>query len=132
MINSIESERLERLIKRKTASYNKMKAEDPENPALKFLNSEITFLRDDILPIILTNTTVDYSEIRDYVTRCMRKLENHPAAARTATDMLIHFHLKEAREDKKPIVVCFSNIGHQRQFVADLFVDNREALSYPL
>ena len=132
MINSLESDRLQRLIDRKEASYKKLKEEDPDNPALKFLNSEITLLRDEIMPIILSNTTVDYSEIRNFVTQSMRRLESRPNAARKATDLLIHFHLKEPKEGEQPVVACFSNIGHQRQFVTELYVDNKQALSYPL
>lgn len=94
MINSIESERLETLIRNKTKRYREIKEKDPENVALPYLNSEITFLRDSILPVVLENTTVDYSEIRNFVTRSLRKLESHPLARKT-TDVVLHIHLKE-------------------------------------
>lgn len=138
MINSIESDRLQNLIDRKTAQYEKLKSEDPDNKALLYLNSEITLLRDDIMPLVLCNTTVDYSEIRNFVTRCMRKLENHRNVARKASDLLIHFHLKEPvyilkeSEDPVPLTVYFSNIGHIRQFTTELFIDDKESLCYPL
>ena len=143
MINSVESDRLQNLIDRKTAQYEKLKAEDPDNKALLYLNSEITLLRDTIMPIVLCNTTVDYAEIRDFVTRSMRKLENHRNAARNASDLLIHFHIKEPvfipkkdgkplTEDPVPLTVYFSNIGHDRQFTPELFIDNKESLCYPL
>lgn len=132
MANSIESDRLQKLIDRKIALYKKMRAEDPDNPALKFLNSEITFLKDVIMPIILCNTVVDYMEIRNFVTKSMRTLESQPNAARMATDLLIHFHLKEPPEGKQPIVACMSTIGHRRQFMTEMFVDYKQALVYPL
>ena len=143
MVNSIESERLTRLIERKEKHYQKLKEEKPDDPALLYLNSEITFLRDEILPIVLCNTTVDYMEIRNFVTRSMRTLENNRTAARNSSELLIHFHLKEPTwipkkdgkpitEEPVPVAAYFSNIGHNRQFTVDLFVDNKEAWSCPL
>lgn len=132
MVNSIESDRLSRLIDRKIKLYREKQAANPEDPALKYLNSEITFLRDDILPIVLCETTVDYSEIRDYMTRTMRKVEERPALARKATDLLIHFHLRDAKEGSKPIAAYASNMGHQDQFCTELYINYEEALLYPL
>lgn len=139
MINSIESDRLQRLIDRKEASYKKIKEKNPDDPALKFLNSEITLLRDEILPIILSNTVTDYVEIRNFVTRSMRRLEQKPNAAKNATDLLIHFHLKDnptlippGEEEPVPMVAYFSNMKHGQQFTADLFINNQQALCYPL
>lgn len=132
MINSIESDRLSKLIDRKLKLYREKQDADPDDPALKYLNSEITFLRDQILPIVLCETTVNYSELRDYMTRTMRKVEERPTLARTATDLLIHFHLKDPKEGKQPIVAYASNMGHQRQFCTEMFIDDKEALTYPL
>lgn len=78
----------------KSKRYQDLKKKDPDNVALPYLNSEITFLRDIILPIILSNTTVDYAEIRNFVTRSLRELESHPLAKKT-TDLLLHIHLKD-------------------------------------
>lgn len=99
MVNSLESEHLENLIRQKTKRYHELKRKDPDNPALLYLNSEITFLRDTILPIVLSETTVDYSEIRSFVTRSIRKLEQHPLAGKT-TDIVFHVHLKDPDGDK--------------------------------
>jgi hypothetical protein len=139
MINSIESDRLQRLIDRKEASYKKMKEEDPNNPALKYLNSEITFLRDEILPIILCDTVTDYVEIRNFVTNCFRKLERRPVAAKNATDILIHFHLKDnptlvpkGGNEPIPMAAYFSNMRHEQQFTTELYVNNKKVFPYPL
>lgn len=94
MINSIETERLERLIRDKILRYNKLKEEDTDNKALPYLNSEITFLQESILPIMLCNTTVDYMEMRNFMTSALRNLENHNMS-RLTTDLLIHIHLHD-------------------------------------
>ena len=121
MINSIESERLQRLIDRKTAQYEKLKSEDPENKALLYLNSEITFLRESILPIVLSNTTIDYIEIRNHVTRSLRSLERHPLARRI-NDLLIHFHLKDPGI-VTPLAALSSNLRSTDTIVTDLEIN---------
>ena len=121
MINSIESERLERLIERKEKHYEKLKAEKPDDPALLYLNSEITFLRGSILPIVLCNTTVDYSEIRNHVTRTIRSLERHPLARRI-NDLLIHFHLKDPGI-VTPLAALSSNLRITDTIVTDLEIN---------
>ena len=121
LINSIESERLQRLIDRKTAQYEKLKSEDPENKALLYLNSEITFLRESILPIVLSNTTIDYIEIRNHVTRSLRSLERHPLARRI-NDLLIHFHLKDPGI-VTPLAALSSNLRSTDTIVTDLEIN---------
>lgn len=106
MINSLESQQLDSLIKQKTKRYKEIQEKEPDNPALLYLNSEITFLRDVIMPIILEQTTVDYSELRTFVTRSLRKLEQHPLARKT-TDLIIHLHLKDP--DGKNVAAISSN-----------------------
>lgn len=106
MINSLESQQLDSLIKQKTKRYKEIQEKEPDNPALLYLNSEITFLRDVIMPIILEQTTVDYSELRTFVTRSLRRLEQHPLARKT-TDLIIHLHLKDP--DGKSVAAISSN-----------------------
>lgn len=131
MINSIESERLQRLIDRKLESYNKMKEEDPENKALLYLNSEITLLRDVIMPIVLCNTTIDYSEIRDFVTTTMRKVERNRNLAKMATDLVLHFHLKNPEPGKQYIVAKASNM-EDRLNLFDIQINYEQAIIYPI
>lgn len=131
MINSIESERLTRLIERKEKHYQKLKAEKPDDPALLYLNSEITFLRDEILPIVLTNTTVDYSEIRNFVTTSMRRIENNRNLAKIATDLIIHFHIRNPEPGKRYVAAKASNMP-QRLNDFNVNINYEEALIYPL
>lgn len=121
MFNSIESERLQRLIDLKTAQYEKLKSNDPDNKALLYLSSEITLLRDTIMPIVLCNTTVDYSEIRNHVTQTIRSLERHPLARRI-NDLLIHFHLKDPGI-VTPLAALSSNLRITDTIVTDLEIN---------
>jgi hypothetical protein len=130
MINSIESDRLQRLIDRKEASYKKMKEEDPDNPALKYLNSEITLLRDEILPIILCNTVTDYVEIRNFVTKSLRKLERHPLA-RSTNDLLVHIHLKDSGVDK-PLAALASNLSARDVIINDIMINEMPRAIWPM
>lgn len=130
MINSLESERLDRLIKNKVERYKKLKEEDPDNPALLYLNSEITFLRDSIMPIVLAETTVDYSEIRNFVTRTIRSLENHPLSRRT-TDVILHIHLKQPESGKKPLA-AIAQSHDKNEIDAELYVNFDLAQQYSL
>lgn len=131
MINSIESDRLQRLIDRKTEAYNKMKAEDPDNKALLYMNSEITLLRDVIMPIVLCNTTVDYSEIRDFVTLSMRRIEKNGYLAKNATDLVVHFHIKNPQPGESYVVAKASNMD-ERLNTFDVQINYNQALIYPL
>ena len=121
MINSIESERLQRLIDRKQETYNKLKEEDPDNKALQYLNSEITLLRDTIMPIVLSNTTVEYSEIKDFVIRSMRKFERHANRQRFG-DVLFHVHLKDSGITR-PVCGFSSNMRMTDTIVPNIMIN---------
>lgn len=131
MINSIESDRLQRLIDRKTDQYNNIKSKDPDNKALLYLNSEITLLRDAIMPIVLCNTTVDYAEIRDFVTKTMRRLEERKSLAKNATDIVFHFHIKNP-EPGKPYIAAKASNMQDRLNTFDVQINYEQALIYPL
>lgn len=128
MIDSIESERLDRLIKSKVERYKKMKDEDPENKALPYLNSEIAFLQNTIMPIVLSETTLDYSEIRNFVTRSIRKLERHPLSRKT-TDLILHIHIKDADDGETPIA-AIAQSRSDRQIDFELFVNCETSQQY--
>ena len=108
-----------------------MKEEDPENKALLYLNSEITLLRDVIMPIVLCNTTIDYSEIRDFVTLTMRKVERNRNLAKMATDLVLHFHLKNPESGKQYVVAKASNM-EDRLNLFDIQINYEQALIYPI
>lgn len=131
MINSIESERLERLIKTKVDRIKKLKETDPENTAIPYLNSEITFLRDSILPIILQDTTIEYSEIRDFLTKTFRQVENVKNFNKF-TDLIVHIHLHEPQPGDG-YVAAYKSTMELNQFIpADLYINYEKAIIYPL
>jgi hypothetical protein len=73
MAESFESEKLQKLIDEKKSFFKKQKNET----SAKFLQREIMFLEREILPVILTNTTVLHSEVLRYVTRCYDEAVQH-------------------------------------------------------
>lgn len=129
-MNSLESDKLERLIKSKTERLKKLQETDPENVAIQYLNSEITFLRDTIMPIILQNTTVDYSEIRDFVTNTLRQVER--SNYKKITDLVIHIRFKEPEKGKSPVAAYKSTLENVLQFIPEITINNVQALLYPL
>lgn len=64
MIDSFESEKLQKLIENKKEFLKKQKSDF----ASKKLQEEILFLQNDILPIVLSETTILYNDINRYVT----------------------------------------------------------------
>lgn len=69
MIDSFESEKLEKLIDNKKDFLAKQTNEF----AKKKLQEEIMFLENDILPIVLTETTILFSDVNRYVTEKIRQ-----------------------------------------------------------
>lgn len=130
MINSIESDRLQRLIDRQKAYAEKLKQEDPENPALKYLNSDITLLEELILPVVLCNTVTDYVEIRNFITRSLRALERHQLAKKT-NDIVVHIHLKDSGVDT-PVAALASNMRMRDTIAIDLTINEKPEALYPL
>ena len=66
MIESFESEKLTRLIDNK---LNYLKTLDPKSTHAMILQEEVMFLKNTILPIVLNETTILYSESQRYFTR---------------------------------------------------------------
>lgn len=69
MIDSFESEKLQKLIDNKKDFLAKQTNEF----AKKKLQEEIMFLENDILPIVLTETTILFSDVNRYVTEKIRQ-----------------------------------------------------------
>jgi hypothetical protein len=107
MINSMESDRLQKLIDFKRSQYMKKKESNPDDPALKYINSEVALLAEEILPIILENTTFEYRDIRNFITRIMRKAERHPKA-KEITDLRIHIKIKDPEPGERPVLALAS------------------------
>lgn len=131
MVNSIESARLQKLIESKEKLYQERKSANPDDKSLLYLNSEITLLRDVIMPIVLCNTTVDYSEIHNFVTLTMRKIEKNGFLAKKATDIVFHFHIKNPNNGEKYIVAKASTM-EERLNIFDIEINYEQALIYPI
>ncbi len=107
--HSIESERLARIINEKVKYYNKLYRQDPENQYLTILNSEITFLRDIIMPIVLQNTTVLYSGLCHHVVTAMREMEGRDDKERFCGVML-YYQTRQPNPGQIPFVAMASNV----------------------
>lgn len=111
MHNSVETMQLERLIARKKEYYNKWVKMDPNAPGLRDLNSEITFLSDTILPLLLMRTTVYYNELSQFVTQSRRKLEAvEEKTGKKANAILLYYELQApAEKNEIPLIAMDSN-----------------------
>ena len=77
MTNSWESEKLEKLIRKKLKDFDRPKPDF----AQKELQQEIMFLQNEILPIVLNETTLLFSEITKHVTSKIHSAINEGANA---------------------------------------------------
>ena len=73
MYDSLETERLVRLINNKKEYLKKQ----TNKVATQYLQKEIMFLENDILPIVLKNTTPIFFEIAKYAIICYEKAIKH-------------------------------------------------------
>lgn len=106
--HSIESEKLAAIIDEKTKYYNKLYRQDPGNQYLTLLNSEITFLRDIIMPIVLMNTTLLYSGLLNLVCTSMREIEG--MKNRELFDgVIMYYQIREPRWNDIPVLALASN-----------------------
>ena len=70
MYDSIESERFIKLIASKEKYFNTLTGSNSKQR--QFLQAEIMFLKNDILPIVLKNTVPLYCEVANYAIRGIR------------------------------------------------------------
>ena len=97
--SSFEAEELQKLINNKISFYNKLENET----AKKFLQKEILFLRDEILPIVYKNTSVLFSEIAKYSIKSFEKANKY-----NANGVLIYIPIKDKYKEKPRIAVANS------------------------
>ncbi|MBO4654932.1 MAG: hypothetical protein J5644_05250 [Bacteroidales bacterium] len=128
---SLESERLSRIINEKEAYYRKLFRQDPGNQYLTILNSEITFLRDIIMPIILQNTTVLYSEISSHVTKAMRAIEKRQDKEKFC-GVLLYYQIHKPEPGSTPRIAFASNIRTYNEVYVDLEMNGRHSLVTPV
>ena len=72
MYESYESEKLKMMIEDKKRYLQKQ----TNKVAGQFLQKEIMFLEHDILPVVLSNTIIHFSQIARYITRCFDEAIN--------------------------------------------------------
>ena len=64
--DSFESEELKKMIERKKQFFKKQ----TNKTTAQYLQKEILFLQNEILPVVLNNTTIVHNEMAKYVIRC--------------------------------------------------------------
>lgn len=101
---SLESERLQKLIDREVKELRR----DKPDWAQKNLQSKILFLKNEILPIVLRNTTLLYGEIVKFLETKIREAVNLEC-----NDIIIVINLSEQKDEVRRIgtVIPDSNIG---------------------
>ena len=100
-VDSYEAEKLRKLIEKKKEFFRNAK-----NPTqAQMIQQEIMFLQEDILPIVLRNTMIAYSETQKYLIRCLDTAVQHKCNA-----LLVFIPINENYTDQ-PIV----GIANERQ-----------------
>lgn len=130
--HSLETEKLAELIAEKKRYYNKLYLQDSENQYLTILNSEIAFLQNTIMPILLMRTTYLYEELAMFLTKAMRELEESDLCGKV-NGVLLYLHTKEPKPNQPYIQVAFaSNTKNFGDLCLDFNVGDRPAITYPV
>ena len=97
--DSFESEKLRKLIDGKKQFLKKQ----TNKASAQYLQKEIMFLENEILPVVLTNTTVHHAEVMKYCIRCFDE-----AIECNCNALLIYVPIKDEYESS-PIVGIANN-----------------------
>ena len=122
-IDSYEVERMRKLIAHKE-SYLQTLQGDKSKPSYQLTQREIMFLRNDILPVLLNNTSIIHSEFIKYAVKCFDS-----ALIAHCNGLLIYQPIDENYIDR-PIIGIVNHRQHQRfgTFGAiEIYVDNMDA-----
>ncbi len=106
-MDSFEVEKLRKLIENKETFLKKS-----ENfKAAQYLQEEIIFLKDKILPILQYDTVITHNEIGKYAIQCYDELINSGEAERY-NGMIIYIHFKdECKAPNLSFVAQYSSIN---------------------
>ena len=105
MYESFESEKLKKLIDDKKQFFQKQS----NKVASQLMQREIMFLERDILPVVLTNTTIHHSQVTRYVTRCFDEAVNFKSGNLRVNGLLVYLPVwSEYRE--RPIVAIANHM----------------------
>jgi len=99
MCESFESEKLKKLIDSKKQFFEKQ----TNKVAAQLLQDEIVFLKRDILPVVLQNTTIHHSQVMRYCVRCFDK-----AVEWNCNALLVYIPIKDDYEDTPRIGIANS------------------------
>lgn len=99
-----EAHRLKKLIDNKKAFLAKL---EPSTMQYKHLLSEIEFLEQDILPMILSKNLYLH-EINKFVMQKFNTLANHPEPQQFC-GLLLYYHFKDPEIGEKPMAAFASN-----------------------
>lgn len=128
IIESYEVKRLKKLIEGKKAYLQKI---DKEKPQADFLQKEILFLENNILPIILNDTTILHNEITKNVNFILNKVSQSNVSGRT-NGILIYYHFNSDFKNDMPFVSFSSNINTVKDICIDMSLMGKESLIYPI
>jgi hypothetical protein len=123
--DSYEVERLRKLIVHKETYLQTLQC-DKSKAAYQLTQREIMFLKNDILPIVLNNTSVIHSEFVKYIIRCYDS-----ALTNKCNGMLVYIPIDENYIDR-PIIGIVNPRANQTfgSFGAmEIYVDNMDGNS---
>ncbi len=129
--NSLETEKLAELIREKKRYYNKLYRQDSENQYLRLLNSEITFLENTVMPLLLMKTTILYSGLSHYMTMAMREMEVRKDRDRFC-GVLMYFQTHQLNDKELPLVAVASNRKMTPDHMINMTVDGKQAVTLPV
>jgi hypothetical protein len=106
-IDSFETEGLVKLIAQKRSYLKKV-----ENPTqAKYIQREILFLENEILPVVMRQTEILYDEVTKWIVKCMHEL-THCEHVEDYNGAIFYLHFGDNIKTKlkMPIIVEFSTI----------------------
>jgi len=122
--DSYEAERLRKLIAHKE-SYLQTLQGDKAKAAYQITQAEIMFLKTQILPIVLNNTSLIHSEFGNYTVKCFDVALNYKL-----NGLLIYQPLELQFSEHPKIGVCnpMANMGTQKPGAVEVFIDTYEGV----
>lgn len=106
-MDSFEVEEFRKLIKKKEEYLEKVE----NDKAAQYLQGEILFLKNKILPILMMETMINHQEIAKYAVQCFDDLLNSGKAERYNGMLLyIHFNDEHPKHPMLSMVAEFSTI----------------------
>jgi len=128
IIESYEVKKLKKLIEGKKAYLQKI---DKDKPHAKFLQEEILFLENNILPTFLSNTTIFHNEITKNVNFILNKSSTSNISHRF-NGIMIYYHFNSDFKNDMPFIALGSNINTAKDIIFDMSLMGKESFIYPI